>query len=65
MKKTVSCLLLSVAMASTVAACTTRPLSKNNNETACRETGLTDAADSRMGQLECGPVKGRGTDSDK
>ena len=67
MKKIISYLLFGAAMTSTLVACTTTPTPTptNTNQTACRETGLTNAGDSKLGQLECGPVTSRATDSAK
>lgn len=60
MNKTFTNLLFLLAVAGNLAACstaaTTATLPGKAEETAsCRETGLTDARDSKMGQLDCTP----------
>lgn len=60
MKRTISCILFGFAVASSLAACTSTGtdtvVAKNDNAAPCREVGLSDAKDSRMGQLDCSPV---------
>lgn len=60
MKRTVSCITLGFAMAFSLAACTSTGtdsvVAKSDNTTPCREVGLTDGKDSRLGQLDCSPV---------
>lgn len=60
MHEVITRLLFAGALACSLAACgtaaTTAKLPGNAEENAsCRETGLTDAKDSRMGQLDCSP----------
>ncbi len=56
MRRTLSPLMFGAALAVTLAACTSTPMPTTAQATPCRETGLTNAADSRLGQLDCGPV---------
>lgn len=58
MNNPVSRLLLATAIVSTLSACAgpVTPGSSAEQAMACRETGLTDAKDSKMGLLECTPV---------
>lgn len=70
MNKTVTNLLLAGALACNLAACsttaTTAALPGKAEETAsCRETGLTDGKDSKMGQLDCSPRAAAGPNSAK
>lgn len=55
MKRSVAYLLFSVAVASTLAACAATPAPAEETPMVCRETGLTNAQDSKLGQLECTP----------
>lgn len=60
MNKTLTSLLSVVALACNLAACSTAATTatlpgKAEEKASCRETGLTDGKDSRMGQLDCSP----------
>jgi ABC-type uncharacterized transport system auxiliary subunit len=57
MHRTFSRLLLSAALAVTLSACTTTPAPLRDDPVACRETGLTNGPDSKMGQLDCAPAR--------
>lgn len=68
MIKTVTSLVLVSVLACNLAACgtaaTTATLpNKAEEKASCRETGLTDAGDSRMGQRDCSPRPAPGATS--
>ena len=70
MTKTMTSLMLVGALAFNLAACgtaaTTATLpNKAEEQASCRETGLTNAGDAKMGQLDCSPRQAPGAASTK